>query len=63
MPVNLNILQLIEVNTPPTLTKGLPTVTVNTGTDLKVELPISSAKNKEANGAITAKVQIEDAAS
>ena len=63
MPVNLNILQLIEVNTPPTLTKGLPTVTVNTGTDLEVELPISSAINKEDGGAITAKVQFEDTAS
>ena len=63
MPVNLNILQLVEVNTPPTLTKALPTVTVNTGSDLEVELPISSATNKDDSGAITVKVQVEDTAS
>ena len=63
MPVNVNILQLVEVNTPPTLTKALPTVTVNTGSDLEVELPILSATNKENGGAIVAQVQIEDTAS
>ena len=60
--MNLNILQLVSVNTPPNLQKPLPTLTLNTGTDFAVELPISSATDKEGD-AITAKVQIDGSAS
>ena len=52
----------MATNTPPTLSKELSSVTVNTGAEFAVELPISSATDKEGDAIIT-KVQIDKSSS